>query len=511
MADRNGSRGAIMIIVMIMILVIAGFSAALMHMQTAHAFAVSRSVAEENALQTAETGVDRVLAGLFQNYDGADNDGDGLMDEGKDGLDNDGDTLVDELDEFEFQGRLGTAAWNPAADDTGGVVPGAHSSGNRTGAGNGRPNIAEPNVTPLPWGPGSYVTWLTHNGFDGADNDGDGAVDEADERGLGTLRSEAQVQGTVVSLETVASLVPATTGAPPGSPQSPIFGNGAFGDAIVAMDSNAFVDSYKSSLGTYASQANTMFRGSRYARAGGHTGSNGTITLDSNTKIFGNASVASGGTIRNNGYISGTQTTSAARAAMPAIQLPSFATAPASTLNVGSNSTATITSGNYHYSSLTTDSNSTLTVQGPATIVVDHFNTDSNSRMVIDATNGPVTFIGTGWFRLDSNASVSSTTQRPADFTALITTDNIANPTLLVKVGSNSGLYGRVYAPNAQLIMDSNGGLFGQAIAKDLHIDSNAVVHFDEDLLNSPVPFISPPPGGPSHFPVVSWKWERVR
>jgi hypothetical protein len=133
-----------------------------------------------------------------------------------------------------------------------------------------------------------------------------------------------------------------------------------------------------------------------------------------------------------------------------------------------------------------------LTIKGPATLVVDHFNTNSNSGVVVDNSAGPVTIYGTGYFRLDSNSTVSSVSKKPSDIQIYITTNNYTEvgssatvDTLKpVKIGSNAALYATVYAPNAFVTLDSNGGFFGSIIAKLISMDSNFGIHFDEDLLN---------------------------
>ncbi|MCI0342912.1 MAG: hypothetical protein L0216_17525 [Planctomycetales bacterium] len=505
---RQNERGAILIIVVLFIMIIAGFSAALMHVGVTQGHATELSVARQSAFDIAEAGTSAATAELFKDYDGADNDGDGLVDEGRDSLDQDGDGVADDPDEFEGTGTLGCAGWSTGSDDTGGLVPGRFSSGSRLGNGDARPNLDEPNAAGVPFAGGRLLTWVHFHGNDGADNDGDGAVDEVDERGFGTLFSEGETQGTVVALQTVVNLFPPTAGGPPGSPQSPIFGMGAFGDQSTTLDSNAIVDSYKSSLGSYSSQATNRFRGNPFALANGDVGSNSTVGLRSNAVVHGDASVPSGGSVSTagNSSIQGTTTTNATRQSMPVVVMPPVASAAPTSFAVGSNGSATISSGNYHYSSFLADSNSTVTINGPATLVIDDFRADSNTAMRINSSGGPVTIIGTGRFDLNSNASLSPNNANAKDLAVILTGDNIANPSLVVAIDSNSGLVGRVYAPNARLTVNSNAGVTGQVIAKQVHLDSNGAIHFDEDLLTQPFPNVAPPGGKPSHFPTTGWE-----
>ena len=52
------------------------------------------------------------------------------------------------------------------------------------------------------------------------------------------------------------------------------------------------------------------------------------------------------------------------------------------------NSTEIFTQGSYYFTSLVIDSNAVLTIQGPATIVADNLEFNSNVDINIDSTNG---------------------------------------------------------------------------------------------------------------------------
>lgn len=266
-----------------------------------------------------------------------------------------------------------------------------------------------------------------------------------------------------------------------------IFAWGAFGDKGVRLDSNAMVDSYDSALGPYSAQALNMYRGSRYARTNGDTGSNANVGLDSNAKVFGDAVAGPGGTVTTDGnsYISGTTSNLSEPVPLPPVVLPPAASLPPTMLLVRSNQTLTLPPGEYHFSKLDADSNSKLTIVGPATIVVDDFNIDSNAKLIVDSTIGPVKIYGTGRFHIDSNSQVRSTSNKPADIQLYIATvEDPLNPSTEVEVDSNSELSAVVYAPNARIDIDSNGHIYGSVVAGYVNIDSNAKVSYDEDLRN---------------------------
>lgn len=265
---------------------------------------------------------------------------------------------------------------------------------------------------------------------------------------------------------------------------------GAFGDESLMMDSNARVDSYDSTLGTYASQAVNGNGNSQFASSNGNVGSNGDVELDGNTKVYGSAicgptaATTIGG---NNVVVTGSTTPAASVQELPALVIPSFPAQPS--LHITGTNTV-LASGDYYFPSITTDSNAEFVIEGPATIVVDDFELNSNAELWVDATNGPVEIFVIDDFILDSNTLMASLTYNPADLSVNLESDNIINPTLNVQLSevafeSNAQLYGTVFAPNAHVDINSNFELFGAVIAKQVSLDSNSQVHFDENLANS--------------------------
>ena len=141
----------------------------------------------------------------------------------------------------------------------------------------------------------------------------------------------------------------------------------------------------------------------------------------------------------------------------------------------------TIPPGNHHYGSLTV-SKGTLTVKGPATLVLDAFSLKSGTKLAIDAADGPVKIYGTGNFVLASNSTVTTSTQRATDLEVQITTNNTVGGKI-VDLSSNTEFMGTIYAPNAKLTITSNFEVFGGIKAGFIEMASNSKIHFDEDLL----------------------------
>ncbi|MFN0006576.1 MAG: hypothetical protein ACKVXR_01610 [Planctomycetota bacterium] len=277
---------------------------------------------------------------------------------------------------------------------------------------------------------------------------------------------------------------------------------GAFGREHLHMDSNARIDSYDSSLGTYASQATNGSGNGQHARTNGDTGSNGHITMDVNGTIWGD-SIAGPGyttTILGNAVVTGTTTPATALVTMPTINVPSYASSGALTVN----SNQTLASGNYNFTTLRVNPSKTLTITGPANVVCTNLELRSNSSLLVDPTGGIVTFYVIDDFIMNSNAQLRPTDSVPANLRINLLSDNVINPEVSVQLDevvldSNTQIHGCVLAPNAHVEIDSNFQMFGSLMARSLDIDSNARFHFDEALMNATA-------NGIPTFETIAWR-----
>ncbi|MBL8862461.1 MAG: hypothetical protein JNK02_10675 [Planctomycetes bacterium] len=263
---------------------------------------------------------------------------------------------------------------------------------------------------------------------------------------------------------------------------------GAFGREFLHMDSNARVDSYDSSLGTYASQAVNGSGSSAYALGNGHVGSNGAVHLDQNAKVWGDAIAGPNHTttVLGNAVVTGSTAPASAPMDLPSISVPTY-TAYGS---VSFNANTTIPSSNRTYANVVVGNNRTLTVNGPASLVMSNLTLRSGSRVVIDPTNGPVEIYVIDSFVMNSNSQMYPTSYRPEHFSLKLLSDNVINPEVNVQLDtvdfdSNSSIHGTIYAPDAAITFDSNFELFGAIIARSIDIDSNSRFHFDEALTDA--------------------------
>jgi hypothetical protein len=321
-------------------------------------------------------------------------------------------------------------------------------------------------------------------------NGGDGNLGNAEEpRTLGGLRF--WVAATEVDDETISLVATGTDGRNPNriellvaDASSGVSDFGLFGERLVALSSNCTIDSFNSSLGSYASQVSAG-----HANDNGNVGSNDDIQVASNAEVHGYAqygpdaddsiSIAANVTL-SNGY--GAANTGIV---LPPVVAPSFASSGSLTVNTNQNKT--IGPGDLQYASITTKSNSSLKVVGPCTLVItDSAAINSNSTWTLDATNGAIQIYALNDFELKSNATVATTEKDPTQLSLFLAGKHTSAGDTSPKIdfSSNSSFYGTVHAPDLALTVSSNFELFGSIKSEWLTVASNAKLHYDEVLAN---------------------------
>ena len=269
---------------------------------------------------------------------------------------------------------------------------------------------------------------------------------------------------------------------------TPFWQFGAFGDEGLTLDSNAMVDSFDSASGSYSATNGTG--SNAYHNTLGTIGSNADISADGNVKIWGDAVAGPTGSVTlipsGNATLSGTASSAPAVKELPPIDVPG-GTAVGS---LNTNGDVNVDSGDWVYEDLTIGGIYTIT--GPANVVCDDLKLKSGAQIVVDDSSGPVTFYVENDFVMNSNTLISANSLDPAQVSFKLLSDNIIDPATdidvtedLIDFKSNAKFYGTIYAPNANLVIDSNFELFGAVASKVLHIDSNAQIHYDENLVNN--------------------------
>ncbi len=259
---------------------------------------------------------------------------------------------------------------------------------------------------------------------------------------------------------------------------------GVSSDLPLIVGSNFMMDSYDPTLGTYNSQPKRKLPGHNdwIVNDQGSIASNSDITLASGDRIYGDATPGPGASvfgIGGNTFVTGSTAPALRKIAFPVVTPPALPSLGNKTVNKNDPiAQRTLTSGSYHFTSLTLQSQAAFTIQGPSTVVIDSLTTSAGCNFNIDATNGPVQVYFTGPTTWVSNMTVTSTAPT-AKSVSLFFTSNLP-----INLQSNADLLGTIYAPTATVAVSSNWHNFGAITAKQVSVASNVFLHFDESLLS---------------------------
>jgi hypothetical protein len=248
------------------------------------------------------------------------------------------------------------------------------------------------------------------------------------------------------------------------------FEKAAFGGTSLSASGTPICDSYDSDDGTYASQVDGDHAGDN-----GTVGSNGDITVEGSATIYGDATPGPDGSVTGGGTVTGLT----APAEEETVLEPYTYTPVGSSLGQ-LNSTTTLASGTYRYSSIQLASwdtvtlgqnagdiitlyvDSSIAISGHAKIVVY-----DGAKVVIHHGSDTAKFTGGG---------LVNTSQLPASFIFYsATTDE-------VKVAGNSDFYGAVYAPSAPVKITGTSAFFGSAVGNVVTISGTVALHYDDAL-----------------------------
>ncbi len=258
------------------------------------------------------------------------------------------------------------------------------------------------------------------------------------------------------------------------------FTHAAFGGTSLDMSGVTLCDSYDSDNGSYASQVS-----GDHAGENGTVASNGDISVGSNAYVWGDATPGPDGSVTGAENISGLTTP-----ADEATEIDPYIYTPVGSSLGILNSTTTLSSGTYRYSSIKLTGGKTLTlgenagdevtlyidgiinVGGGSTIQIYYHDdgdpqTDDSAKVVIHHGSDKITFGGNG---------VVNDSGIPANFILYSAT------TSEVKCSGTSAFFGAVYAPNAPIKLTGTSEFFGSAVGASVTVSGTFDLHYDEAL-----------------------------
>jgi hypothetical protein len=149
---------------------------------------------------------------------------------------------------------------------------------------------------------------------------------------------------------------------------------------------------------------------------------------------------------------------------------------------LGTQKTATLTGGTYHFISLRLDTQAVLNVTGPSTIYVDSGDITVGIQADLNITAASATNIVLDGGNMNINTQGDVNNYGVPKNLMIYSTGSTINFT------TQADFYGAIYAPNADVTLTTQGEVFGAISSKTIHCGTQAALHFDRDLLNvSPV------------------------
>ncbi len=250
---------------------------------------------------------------------------------------------------------------------------------------------------------------------------------------------------------------------------------GVFGSQRISIGTSALLSTYNSADGK-AEPAPLKLQ------------SNGDISVNTQSVIKGDATPGPLGSVAlaAGASVTGSTAPSAAEVSLPAIDAPSFTLEAAL---AHANPKPLSISGNHAYPSINVAAGATLTLTGPAVVVVEQLTVEGTGELAIDATLGEVKLYVSDWLNLKSTSRVTFADVDPTHFSLLVSAsgssdrdgDGAADPA--VRFLCDSPFYGTFYAPNARLALPSSFRFFGTLAADTLAIGNLAQVNYDVALL----------------------------
>jgi len=250
-----------------------------------------------------------------------------------------------------------------------------------------------------------------------------------------------------------------------------------FGDDPFVLGERFFADSFDSSLGTYEEQLAAT--PDPFVAAEAVIGSNGDIQLDTDAEIHGDAHPGVGSAVV---FVDATVSGVLEPYQEPRTLPPVVPPGPygATDFVVPQQGIAALGPGSIEHRNLELGEESTLTIVGPAQLLLEDLRLFASSTLVADTTGGEIVIYVDDDVHLFADAR-------------LATPDESAVGVELLMHGSGSGsrlrldpgaaFYGRVYAPECWIELQSSSTLYGAAVAETLEVHDDVTVHFDQALL----------------------------
>ncbi len=247
---------------------------------------------------------------------------------------------------------------------------------------------------------------------------------------------------------------------------------GIFSQQALVVPDGAKLDSYDSSLGSYASQQGSLEVPLEIGSSAGILVAQ--VLLP--TEVDGDVVPGAGASVAIIGQpiITGAQTARIVDPTLPAVIVPGVSLGPG--ILHSSATPLSLAPGTYGFAFLKVAPNAKVVLHGPASVVFGNLTLQALSEVEFDTTLGPIELYVTGSLRLADTSVVSMTSEDPSQVTVQL--PNVTTNTL----HSTGEFYGSIYGPQATLEVGTRMEFFGSLVAAQLSFQPGVQIHFDQHL-----------------------------
>ena len=140
------------------------------------------------------------------------------------------------------------------------------------------------------------------------------------------------------------------------------------------------------------------------------------------------------------------------------------------------NTSETLSTGDYKFSSLSVAGNGMLTLSGAIRLyVTGNLSVTGNGKIIIN-DNAVIYLDGTA--NIAGNGFINST-NAPSN---LLLFSSYAGASDGVTISGNGDFYGAIYAPDTEIKIAGNGDTYGSVIGGSFTVTGNGNIHYDESL-----------------------------
>ncbi|MEO0649459.1 MAG: hypothetical protein AAFZ65_02125 [Planctomycetota bacterium] len=244
---------------------------------------------------------------------------------------------------------------------------------------------------------------------------------------------------------------------------------GFFANSTLAVPDLTAVDSFNSSVDTYA------WHVAEGRNREAVVGSNGDVDLTGTATVLGSVvhGPTSSANVGGSATVTGDVAPRRASQSLPDVSLPNIAADPPQ--NVAAGATLIVPAGDFAFDSIHVLDGGELVLKAPLNLTVDSLTVDPNAKLTIDNTGGAVSVYARDGVTLATGSALETCKQDSTSVTLQIAEGPNAGSTL----AASGQLYGQIYAPRTEVAVGRATEVFGSLVADRITLEDGVQLHFD--------------------------------